>query len=433
MAARRGGAMKVAVIDGDVSYPPSSGKRLRTLNLMLGLADSVEITYIARSESADNVEAERFLRGHGIRPILVHSPLPDKRGAGFYARLIANLPSPLPYSVSSHRHPRLRDAVQRHAASDPPDVWQLEWMGYDYCLDKGQGPVVLQAHNVDALIWQRYLDIEGNPVKRAYIKLELAKMMKFEERAFQRCAQVVAVSSSDAEVARRMYGEVPLSVVENGVDPGFLANVRRDPSSRTMLFLGALDWRPNLDAINVLLDSIWPLVASEAPDARLLIVGRNPPVGLAARVARSPRAELRADVEDVRPALGEAAALVVPLRIGGGSRLKILEALAAGLPVVSTTIGAEGLGIEPGRHFTRADEPGEVAAALVDILSRPQPYRAQAEQGRKFVVEHHDWRSLARCLGRIWSDVQRSHPQSSMQHRRSSVCVGPPGSRLAAG
>ncbi|MFM1816070.1 MAG: hypothetical protein RLZ98_2765 [Pseudomonadota bacterium] len=397
--------MRVTVIDGDVSYPPTSGKRLRTLNLLLGLADSFEITYIGRAETAPDADVETFFRDHRISPILVEAPLPRKHGIRFYMRLLANLASDKPYSVTSHTLASMRAAVQRHAASQPPDLWQLEWVGYDYCLDANQSPVVLQAHNVEALIWQRFRDVETNPLKRAYFTTQWRKMMAHEARIFPRVSRVIAVSREDAALARNLYGHFSSEVIENGVDTAYFAKTGRQAGSRTILFLGALDWRPNLDGIDFLLREIWPRVRMRLPDARLSIVGRHAPSGLVQRIATEPGATLAADVADVRPYMREAAAMAVPLRIGGGSRLKILEALAARLPVVSTTVGAEGLDLIDGTHFANADDPESFSAALVDALEHPANHARMAEAGCAHVAQHNDWSILADRLGRIWQQA----------------------------
>ncbi len=170
------------------------------------------------------------------------------------------------------------------------------------------------------------------------------------------------------------------------------------------MFLGSLDWRPNRDAVALLLERIFPAVRAREPAAQLSIVGRNPPVALQSQIAARPGVQLHANVADVRPFLNGCAVMAVPLRIGGGSRLKILEALACGLPVVSTRVGAEGLCLEPGRHLTVVDEVENVADALVQCLRSPAEARATAECGRQRVRERYDWDALAEKLERIWID-----------------------------
>ena len=404
--------MNVAILDGDVSYPPTSGKRLRTLNLMLGLAARHHITYIARGDGdADADEKARvYLAAKGIEARIVDAPIARKKGVGFYGRLLGNLFADLPYSVTSHHNDAIRREVHAFAKTHAVDLWQVEWSGYLYAL-QGLGrplhemPIVLQAHNVDALIWRRYREAEKNALKRWYIAAQWRKFHRFEADAFRAVKRVVAVSAEDAALAREWYGVENVDVVDNGVDVSYFRDVRPRDGSRSILFLGALDWRPNLDALELLLGDIFPAVFRRLPEARLVIVGRNPPAKLRQKIAASPGVELHADVPDVRPYMESSAVMAVPLRIGGGSRLKILESLAAGLPVVSTRVGAEGLALRPGQDYTLADTPGEMAERLVDCLTKPEEYRKQAEAGRDIVASRYDWSSLSDRLERIWERV----------------------------
>ena len=161
--------------------------------------------------------------------------------------------------------------------------------------------------------------------------------------------------------------------------------------------------------MNLLLDRIFPQVRASEPAARLCIVGRHPSPALTKRVQRMEGVELFADVPDVRPFLAESGVMAVPLRIGGGSRLKILEALACGLPVVSTQVGAEGLSLEPGRDFIQVDEPSSMADALIEAIRTPGPALAMAAKGRQVVLERYDWDVLAGKLEEVWEKCQGSH------------------------
>ncbi len=404
--------LNVVVVDGDVPYPPRSGKRLRTLNLLLPLARRHNITFIARADLGEAAPAATFLTANGICPILIEEPLRPKRGAAFYLRLAADVVSRAPYSVNSRVSPGLAAAVRAHSGSNTTDIWQLEWFGYANCLPAGASPVILQEHNVESLIWKRYGEVETNPAKRAYIALQYLKMLGYERRALHDAHTVVAVSDADAELASSLYGATNVAVVENGVDAQAFAKCVRTSGSRKILFLGALDWRPNVDAVHLLLKEIFPRVRQAVPDCQLMIVGRKPSPDLARRIALVAGAELHADVPDVLPYLGESAALAVPLRIGGGSRLKILEALAATVPVVASRIGAEGLDLIPGAHYVRADDPADFAQALVDAIKWPEAARAVAIAGQKVVAQHHDWPVLAAKMEALW--LQAAHGRNAV-------------------
>jgi glycosyltransferase involved in cell wall biosynthesis len=191
--------------------------------------------------------------------------------------------------------------------------------------------------------------------------------------------------------------------VDNGVDTAYfrpMPNVPRDPCR--VVFVGSLDWRPNLDGVRLLLDAIFPAVRRREPDAVLELVGRNPPEWLRAACAGRPGVELHGSVADVRPFLARAGVLAVPLRIGGGSRLKILEALASGVPVVSTRVGAEGLHLEPGRHLVVVDDADGMADALARAVAGPEAMRTTAEAGRERVLARYDWDGLSEKLEQVW-------------------------------
>src|ERR1019366_457259 len=267
--------MHVAIIDGDVSYPPTSGKRLRTLNLMLEAARRHRITYMGRcAANSDEARlAPAYLRERGIEPILVHHPVPHKSGLAFYGRLFANLFSARPYSVTSHQSASMRHAIRELANKQPVDVWQLEWTGYLPMIDRAlPGPRVVIAHNVDTLIWQRYYENERNPFKRAFLKTQWHKFRRFERDAFREATRVVAVSAADAELIRTQFGQPKVDVVDNGIDRAFFEQVQGQRDPARILFLGALDWRPNLDAVGLLLDKIFPQILKQKPSAKLWIV-----------------------------------------------------------------------------------------------------------------------------------------------------------------
>ncbi|MBN2580005.1 MAG: glycosyltransferase [Pirellulales bacterium] len=403
--------MRVVIIDEELPYPPNSGKRIRTLNLLLPLARRHQITYLCYpgSDAEQTRRAVEFFRGKGIESVLVDRLLPHKGGAAFYGRLLWNLFSPLPYSVQTHNSAALRRAIRLHAAAHEVDLWHCEWTPYGESL----GPLasrrcVVMAHNVESMIWQRYYVNETNRLKRWYIRRQWKKFERFERRMFTAALRTVAVSESDARLIRTQFGADRVDVVDNGVDVKYFRpnGAVRDPNN--LLFLGSLDWRPNLDAVGLLLDRIFPRVRAEIPAARLMIVGRKPSPRLAERVRSCPGAELHADVDDVRPFLHRCGLMVVPLRIGGGSRLKILEALAAECPVVSTRVGAEGLRLEPGKDFVQVEDVDDVAAALTEHINHPRAIGEMARCGRQVVVQQYDWSRLSARLETIWQAQEQA-------------------------
>jgi glycosyltransferase involved in cell wall biosynthesis len=398
-------ALNVVLVDEELPYPPTSGKRIRSLNLTLRLARRHRLTYLCHrhQDPAETLKARVFFLEHGIRTVVVDQPVPGKSGVSFYARLAANLLSPLPYTVSSHCSRALCQAIRQHAAQHKVDLWHCEWTPYAEAMRVLPAERwVVMAHNIESQIWQRYRDHERNPLRRWFIHRQLHKFLKFEKRIFSRAPAAVAVSADDAALAHWAFGAPQVDVVDNGVDTVLFQPPQAPRQAREVLFLGSLDWRPNLDAVGLLLAQIWPQVVAAEPEARLQIVGHNPPSWLRRRVAATPGVELHASVPDVRPFLARCSVLAVPLRIAGGSRLKILEALACETPVVSTRVGAEGLQLKAGEHLTVVEDNSRMAESLIEGLRSPEAARDQAQRGRQFVLQHHDWDRLAEKLEQVW-------------------------------
>jgi sugar transferase (PEP-CTERM/EpsH1 system associated) len=404
-SARPSSALRVVMVDEELPYPPTSGKRIRTLNLTLRLARRHRLTYVChRNADADEGrQAAAFFAEQGIETVNVDRAVPTKSGPRFYVRLAANLLSPLPYSVATHNSRALRQALDELARRQRVDVWHCEWTPYAATLPTlAAGRRVVIAHNVESVIWQRYHETESNPLRRWYIGRQWRKFQRFERRVLGAAEHTVAVSDTDAQRFREDFGVERVDVVENGVDTAFFQPQARRREANRLLFLGSLDWRPNLDGVRMLLERVFPKVRAAEPSARLCLVGRNPPEALRRQVAALPGVELHGNVPDVRPYLADCSLLVVPLRIGGGSRLKILEALASGTPVVSTQLGAEGLRLEAGQDLTVVEDIDDLAGALVTAIRHPEIVQAQAERGREKVLEQYDWDRLAERLEQVW-------------------------------
>jgi glycosyltransferase involved in cell wall biosynthesis len=418
---RSSSALRVVMVDEELPYPPTSGKRIRTLNLTLRLARRHRLTYVChRNADADEArQAAAFFAEHGVETRVVERAVPPKSGPRFYLRLAANLLSPLPYSVATHKGRELRRALAEIACTQHVDVWHCEWTPYAETLcEIASERRVVMAHNVESIIWQRYYETESNPLRRWYIGRQWRKFQRFERRVFGEVEHPVAVSDTDARRLRDDFGVARVAVVENGVDTGYFQPQARRRRAGRLLFLGSLDWRPNLDGMRLLLERVFPAVRAAEPSASLCIVGRNPPESLRRQAAAMPGVELCANVPDVRPFLADCSLLVVPLRIGGGSRLKILEALASGTPVVSTRVGAEGLRLEAGQDLTVVEDIDDLSNALISAIRRPDVLQAESERGREKVLEHYDWDRLAEQLEQVWRQCA-SEPRKRLEARCS--------------
>lgn len=396
--------MKVAVVDWDVAYPLDSGKRLRTTNLMLSLADRHEITYVSRGsdQTSEGKRSREFLADHHIETHYFDAPVPPKTGLGYPIRVARNLLSSKPYAVDVHCGKEFRAKYREFAKSRSFDLWQFEWTPYSTMLDGLGLRRLAVAHNVDSLIWKRYAETETRPAHRFYIREQYRRFKRFEQSAFTAANRVVSVSKPDAKLMQQMFDIKHVDVVDNGVDVQKYGEVTRRPDADEILFLGSLDWRPNQDAITLLLDEIFPRVRQCRPSAKLSIVGRRAPAWMVEAASKSAGVEVFSDVPDVVPYLSRAALMTIPLRIGGGSRLKMIESLAASVPVVASKVAAEGLDLRPGQDYTLADSPEEMANELVQLLGNPVTANRTAKEGCQRVAALYGWDKLGKQLESSW-------------------------------
>jgi glycosyltransferase involved in cell wall biosynthesis len=411
--------MNIVLVSEGSCYPPNSGSRLRIYHLMTRLARRHRITYLCRASGGPDEawQARQHFAGLGIETVVVEDPVARQSGPLFYARLAANWFSPLPFSVTLHNSPGVHEAIRAHAANHRVDLWQIEWHPYLDAVPPGNGVRLLSTHDVVSLIWQRHYETAGNPLKRWVLKRQWRKFERFERRVYHAADRVLAVSEQDARTLRERFGVEHADVVDNGVDNAYYAGLTRPEHSEEILYLGALDSHPNRDALALLLDEVFPAVLRRRPSARLLLVGRNPPDWVRTKAQALPNTEVHANVADVRPYLARSAVLAVPLRIGGGSRVKILEAFAAGLPVVSTRVGAEGLDVQAGRELLLEDGVEEMARALVEVLQHPAAARDRADRARRLVGACYDWEALARKLELVWERCLQAHSPNSDRTR----------------
>ncbi len=395
-------SLNVLVLDEWLHYPPNSGRGVRTWSLLQRLARRHRVSLLCYGDP--EAEASVAARAAGIYLHLVR-PFPAPRGARLYGGLLANLFSRYPYSVWKHYTRRYENRLREVLRDNPFDLVHCECTVYARFLRVVERlPKLVMAHNIESQILYRRARCSRTILERVFFGLQARKMESFERAALRRADWVTLVTELDADQVRA-WGVQKTSLVENGVDVDQFVPTERKCDSDEILFLAALDWYPNLDALDYLLEDILPLVRQASPSARLRIVGRRPPAGLKERIAHCPGVELVGEVADVRPFLTRAAVVAVPLRIGGGSRVKILEALAMGKAVVSTSVGAEGLAVTEGVHLLLADAPSDFAARTVELLKSSEECLRLGENGRKLVVERYSWDQMARALEWAWEEL----------------------------
>lgn len=385
--------MRILVLDEEFPYPLNTGKRIRSINLLKQLAVRHQLHYLAygREQSV----SFRVLKHCAMNPIAVLHRKPRKSGMGFYARLLGNLTSKEPYIVTSHYSRAYQDAVDNACERLKPDLIICEWTPYArFVQDITLATKIVVAHNVESRIWQRYYENENQRLKKWYIGKQWHKVAKFEKSALGWVDGATAVSKTEAAELSSFHEGLPVEVIDNGVDLEYFSVPEADEPSQQLVFSGAMDWRPNQDAAIYFVEQIWPLLRKREPKVESVFVGRNPPPHIVA-LGRIDGVTVTGTVDDIRPFVRKGAMFIVPLRIGGGSRLKILEALAMGKAVVSTTMGAEGLDVIDGETILLADEPERFVENIQRVLSDRSLAQRLGEAGRKLVEEQYGWAALA--------------------------------------
>ncbi|HEV7472423.1 MAG TPA: glycosyltransferase [Pyrinomonadaceae bacterium] len=399
--------MHILWLKTELLHPVDKGGKIRTYNMLKELKRQHRITYLALDDgTAGAAERESALEYCHELIAIRHQPR-EKFTAGFYAELLMNLASRLPYAIKKYESAKMRTEIVKRVQAEDVDLVVCDFLAPAANVPFDLGcPTVLFQHNVEAMIWQRHYQVQSNWLKKAYLFRQWLMMRTFERRMCHRFDAVVAVSTEDREQMQNEYGAVAVFDVPTGVDTEFFRPSGRERADlHNIVFTGSMDWLPNEDAISYFTEQIMPRIKQVIPEATLTVVGRNPYPSLLELARRDSSVIVTGRVDDVRPYMERAAAYVVPLRIGGGTRLKIYEAMAMEKAIVSTSIGAEGLPVKDGAELLLADTAESFASAVIRVLQEPSVARSLGAAAAATVREQFGWGRVAERFGRICEDA----------------------------
>lgn len=389
--------LKILWLKSGPLHPIDTGGKIRTFNMLRELKKLHEVHYLALSKQEwidqDRGEAAEYSHAHFWIPWRETA----KGTPAFYGDLLGNfLFSNLPYGVAKYESTAMKAKIAELDRSRKYDLIISDFLVPAINVFDGQDGLATKSllfqHNVEAQIWERSYQTAGNPLQKFYLQKQWRRMADFEKTSAERFDGVVAVSEDDCRLMRERYGlKNVLGSVPTGVDTEYFQPDATPKKKHSLIFLGSMDWRPNIDGIDFFMNEVYPRIKQRVPDVSLSIVGRNPGASIKALAETDASITVSGTVPDVRPHLASSEIMVVPLRIGGGTRIKIYEAMSAGLPVVSTRVGAEGLDVRDGEHIVLADAPEEFARATADLLLNADRRRQIAAAGCEVVRKNFSW------------------------------------------
>jgi glycosyltransferase involved in cell wall biosynthesis len=403
-------ALRLAFVSPVFLFPNNTGGRIRTTNILRGLkGGAFHVTLVGPASDAQRREWAGRLDEVCDRFV----PWRAARSRPRWTRAL-DLFGDLPFNVAADRTQPALQTVAATLGAEHFDVVVFDFVHAAVLVPPAlEAPTVCFTHNVEAEIFARHAAQPQNPLLRSMWSSQHAKMTRFEREALQRFTAVVAVSDRDAEHFRAHYGIAAPQTIPTGVDLDFFEWRLPPPPAAdapaTVVFIGSMDWTANVDGVRHFIDEVWPRVRAAEPKARFVVVGRNPPASLVSQARAAQGVELTGFVDDVRPYARTAQASVIPLRVGGGTRIKAFEAMALGCPVVSTSVGIEGLDVRHGEHYLRADDPAAQAAAVLSLLREAPLREALSRRARHCVEQRFGHRVAAGAFERacLWAIDQR--------------------------
>lgn len=385
--------MKILWLSSGFLHPTTRGGQIRTLEMLRRLRTRHEIHYLALYDGRPEALARSSEFCFKAWPVpFVLAPRDSPR---FWVQSARALLSQLPIVVARKRSRAARLLIEKVLRTERFDVVVCDFLTPTVNLPTSQ-PFVLFEHNVETVIWRRYAENAKDPVRRAFFRTQAERLLAFERGACRRAAHVIAVSDEDAKLLRDLCGISHVSAVPTGVDAAYFSRpAARDADAFSLIFAGSMDWMPNVDGMLWFVREVMPLIRRQVPQCLLTIAGRRPAAAIRRLSAVDSGIRVTGTVEDMRPYLWSAGVSIVPIRIGSGTRLKIYESMAAETAVVSTSIGAEGLGVSSPDTIRIADAPEDFAGACVELLTDPNVRARQTAAAFRLVSENFSWEKVA--------------------------------------
>jgi sugar transferase (PEP-CTERM/EpsH1 system associated) len=397
--------MRILWVKAGGLVPPDTGGKIRSYQILRQLARDHSVVFFTFYGKHSN-DLHPSLASLFDRAVCIPLDLPHPKSLRELVDYGANLLTRQPYNIAKYCRSRVRTELRRLLERETFDTIICDFLipaaviPWDW-----PTPKVLFTHNVESMIWKRHYDVARNPLWKLLSWREWRTMQVAEQKYLLASDHVLAVSQDDCDFFAKYIDHAKISLIPTGADTDYFQPIEAEEIPNSLVFTGSMDWLPNEDAIIYFVKQILPKIREQIPDVSLAVVGRNPSRRLQELVATENAVRLTGWVEDIRPFLAKSTLCLVPLRIGGGTRLKIFEAMSMGKAVVSTSIGAEGLPVQPGKHLVIADDPTHFASATVNLLRDPASRRQLGIAARRLVEEKYSWAQVAKQFAKVLQDV----------------------------
>lgn len=384
--------MRAAVVTPYLPWPADTGGKLRTYYLLKGLAERAEVDLytVCYGHPPDTAELARFCRQVTVLPLY---PTPHRE------QMVRAWLDGRPRSVRYFQDPRSLEAIRTSLISHSYDLFICDEICMADYVQKlhfhHDKPKLVMRQKIDYLHYREIAESRSWGPQRALDALEAERLQRFEAQTMPLFNGAVVCSEEDAAIARQQGRHAAIEIIVNGADTAYFVPNRNPDPKPTVLLMGTMYYQPNIDGVLYFFETMYPDLLRQIPELQVLIVGHTPPPEIQ-RLGKQPGVTVTGSVPDVRPYIDRSWVLAVPLRLGGGTRLKIVEAMAAELPVISTSVGAEGLPLLGPETITLADKPTEFVQGLTALLQDPERRTRQAALARPIVLDHYSWQALGR-------------------------------------
>ena len=415
--------MKILFLSIPVPFPPTDGGRIRILNVLKQIAQKNQIAFLALETTPTDHEGTEYLRHLGIEAHLVpQAPHPPPLSLKTVVQAVIQKK---PITVARYDFPAFRQKLRSLLNNNAFDLIHYAMLHTAQYRVDANLPTLLSQHNVDSHIWRRLCEQAKNPVRKFLFWTQTRAFERYERVMSTGFDAVTVVSEIDRARLRNICPDSTIEVIPNGVDIEQYQPNRPPEEEAVLIYTGSMDWYPNEDAVCYFAADILPKIRARLDEAKsrqaglpcvkFYIVGKSP-TDRVRKLAEQPGVIVTGCVEDIKPYMARASVYIVPLRIGGGTRLKILEALAMEKAIVSTTIGAEGLDLVNGEEIIVADDPNHFAAAVVQLMADKQMRQRIGEKGHQRVESDYSWRQIGEKLEALYESIVMNAQQQTNKH-----------------